>query len=381
MAHVFKYPTASNKGVVVFTHKEMQFFFPNHAFFNPVGKKESLKRLVGLGSASRANNAKAERMLESLGKNYFIGVHFGWEQHNFPDFGVLDFCLGSSSGVTIDSDRMSFIPLNSRNFISDHFFLDEPKLHTKLWDVLMVSRDAKFKNIDLFLKAIRRIYDSGQKPSVLLLIPSHPRRDKDSNFTYTELMEDYQRLFDYKDRESFSILKLHTDMPVLGMTHAQLAKFYHLSKTFALFSEVEGGSKVISEALLSGLTVIAKSDLKGGGLDYLTPENSVLFDEFESSEKAILKALELYDTRQFDKTIQDRVGEKRSIEQLKSHFEKLYQTHGQTFDGKLDQVDYLSLRLPGIWSDDLPWAKSDFATSDILSDKQLDRFVEALKIT
>ncbi len=58
MAHIFKHPSGGQKGIVVFTHKELRFF-----------------RGRSIGSLLRPFHYAAH--IARIKHNYFVGVHFG----------------------------------------------------------------------------------------------------------------------------------------------------------------------------------------------------------------------------------------------------------------------------------------------------------------
>ena len=62
-------------------------------------------------------------------------------------------------------------------------------------------------------------------------------------------------------------------------------------------------------------------------------------------------------------------------------FHKLYVANGEKFDNVLINTDNLNLRLPGHYLD-VPWNTPDGngITADIVSDKQLDIFMNNLEL-
>ena len=62
---------------------------------------------------------------------------------------------------------------------------------------------------------------------------------------------------------------------------------------------------------MCGLPVVVKSDLKGGGRDYLDTSNAIFFDDYESASTALIKAVDSY--QQFDLVPVIELNEKNSI--------------------------------------------------------------------
>lgn len=384
MAHILKQPTSNCKGILILTHKEIKYIYSDHQFFNPTyGRLDKYKKKIGSLLEEKSGN-QFKKTLEALKKNYLIGVHFGWEQTNYPTIPNVDFYMGGPSTVTFEKpEEITYIPLDGSSFIPSFFNCELGKSHPKVWDILMVARDVRWKNLDLFLHSIRKLFDQGKNYKTLLLIPSNNdiETDNDPNKTYVELMDDYQRMFSYEERGWFSILKTHTRMPFLGIGQEQLSKFYHLSKVFALYSKAEGGSRVISEALLGGLPVVVYKNLTGGGKDFLNESNSIQFEDFENAHNALDKAVKEWKTLNTDnERVQKMADEAFSIEVLKSALVSIYKENNQVFDGILDNIEWLSFKLNGHWHEGLPWADKKFQSADISTKEQFRLLLKQLNL-
>jgi len=211
-------------------------------------------------------------VLKKIQSQYFIGVHYGSNPTNDIYFKNCDFIMTPNKiNMTID-DHILRIPLISRNFVPNLFTNRHQK---KYWDILWVSRSHKSKKLDLVLKSIRKIYDLNYDYKILIY--TQENKNKDSKLFYTSLMDDYYELFSYKERNNFSIIQLNSEVAFPGLSSELMVHLYNSAKIFTLFSQTEGGSKVISEALMCGLPVVVKNDLTGGGKDFLTKENSMFF--------------------------------------------------------------------------------------------------------
>ena len=89
------------------------------------------------------------------------------------------------------------IPIVSRNFTPRCFY---NRHQEKYWDILCIARAHKLKNLDLFFKSIRKIYDLGYNFKVLLISPQN--RNEDQKKFYTSLMDNYYKLFSYDEPSS-----------------------------------------------------------------------------------------------------------------------------------------------------------------------------------
>lgn len=376
MAHIFKLPKDGNKGILVFTHKEMRYFFRPT---KPLSKKRPSTYVPFVINSVYNQYRKAPHFtkeINELRKNYFIGVHFGWHHTEFPELEFADFLMAGKG--TIDFTPPSHIveiPLNSRNFISSRF--DDLNYNKKFWDIICVARAARFKNLDLLLKSVKKLNQTeGKFHKVLLIIP--PNANENPKTFYTNIVEDYYNWFEETERNQITIMKLSKDLSLLGMPQDSLIHFYNASKVFTLFSEKEGESRVIAEALLCGLPVVVKSDLEGGGRDFLNKKNAVYFDTFETAHIAFKEAIDKHDTlKDGTTTLKESLRDDYTIPILKDYFKTLYQKHQMTFDGELLNLDYLDRRLPA-HTHSVPWAINRFTTADITSFEQFDIFKKAL---
>ena len=314
------------------------------------------------------------KAFQKIREQYFIGVHYGWTASRIPLYENCDFLMTAQQIDIKENNRILQIPLASRNFTPQCF---QNKNQIKYWDILCVSRMVKFKNLNYFLKSIRKIFDQGYNYKVLMIVSENKKMG--TKRFYTNLMDDYYSLFSYNERQNFSIMLLSSNLSFPGMPFEVMSHFYNSSKIFSLFSNVEGSSKVISEALLCGLPIVVKDDLEGGGRDFLSKDNSVLFSSFENAHESLIQAVENYDLFKVEnETLRQNLSEEFSLEKLKKYFKKLFEENGQTFDGKLINTDRLNIRIPAHLNENIPWAKDRFSTADIVTRKQLEIFMRNL---
>ena len=85
----------------------------------------------------------------------------------------------------------------------------------------------------------------------------------------------------------------------VGFTQKELSILYNNSKIYIHGCEAEGESRTIHEALLCGCLIMAKINMKGGGLDNLTQSNSVLYENKNAVEK-MKEALKKYERYSYD---------------------------------------------------------------------------------
>jgi len=373
LAHIFKNPTSDAKGIIVFTHKEMDWFFPqnNKRLVKSFAKPGGFKRVEIIKNFLLRPYSKA---FQKMREQYFIGVHYGWMSSRIPLYENCDFLMTPQQIDIKKNNPILQIPLASRNFTPQCF---QNRNQIKYWDILCVSRMIKFKNLNYLLKSIRKIFDQGYNYKVLIIAPENKKMD--NKRFYTNLMNDYYSLFSYNERQNFSIILLSSNIGFPGLSPEVMSQFYNSSKIFSLFSNAEGGSKVISEALLCGLPVVVKDDLEGGGRDFLSKNNSILFSSFENAHESLIQAVENYNLFNFENdSLRQNLSEESSLKKIKAYFNKLFEDYGQTFDGKLINTDHLNIRIPAHLNENIPWAKDRFSTADIVSNTQLKIFMKNL---
>jgi len=343
MAHIFKHPTDSVKGIVVISHQE----------------------------AYRGKDHYAE-MMENIGNRYFIGVHYGGFSNGAPYPGFASFFMGKPS-VTDISRRYpdAFeIPIVSSNFTSTVFRKD-PKVK-KYWDIINVSRAANVKKLDIFFREIKKIYNKGYKYKVLLISPKRHEDTPEDHFM--DIEDVYYDMFSKEERQQFTLMRLAQNLEFKGLSKTQLSYFYQASKCATLFSDCEGSPGVVAEALLTEIPVVMYAGQLGSGRDFLTGENSVMWQDYNNAHESLIHAVENHEKFVFDsETLANGYREDRGLEQLKVYFEKLYSIHGQEFDGELINTDDLVSRLPSHYTD-LPWVDSRLYNGHMTTQEHYEKF-------
>ena len=357
MAHIFKHPENGNKGIIVLTHKEV-------------------------------NNILPLLLKKQIQEKYFIGVHYGSCQGSVSLNPNISFILGSNKQATFIGHQPKKINLLSRNFTPKTFYLDDKE--KKHWDVITVSRAIKIKNLKLFLRSIKSIYDSGNIIKVLLVIPTvelentpeqAPRYDRD-------IVDFAKQIFSYDELKNITILRLSQDLGMMGIPGETISLLMRKSKVFSLLSPSEGGSKVVSESICSGLINVLWKGITGGASEYLTKNNSVLVNSLtvDSVSRGIINAIKkssnIYLNKDFLEEYTEIIKylrEDYTVDKIKKEFCNLYNENGQNFDGNLINTDELNFRLPGHFHQ-VQWSVGgNGQTADIISQKQLDIFLSHLK--
>ena len=346
MSFELKPSTERSKGIVVFTHKEVAHLDA------PVG---------GLRDA-----------LAALRERFVVGVHWGNFQSGVVSPWWVDFHLAGEGTVEFaDLGAAERLTLCSRNFTPAAF---SPLEVTKRWDVINVARPVPVKRLDDFLRVIRAIYDRGRRLKVLAICPG-PLDMSDPDAWYSDLYSDYERMFDAEDRETFTLIVLRGDGYPFPLSQAAIAELYNLSRVFTLFSDREGESRVVAEALLCGLPVLARADLVGGGRDYLNEGNSRLFSNLDEAADALLELVD--DGPSVDvATLARELSEEHSVPRLETAMRELFERRGLVFEGQMETRD-LGRRLPSHFRE-LPPDIRERWTNDLRSPAAALRYIHML---
>ena len=377
MAHIFKHPTPAVKGIVTFTHKELQFLISKMGLpkLNAAKSMPAAKRLY----KKLAYSKTVTRQIENISKSYFIGVHWGFYFENIRTPDWVDFHF-ASPGTCQFIDEQYVIPLSSASFTP---VVMKNNNTPKYWDIICVAKNDHKKKYPELMQQIRKIFDQGYKYNVLFVIASNMNETEKGY--YSGILDDYFSMFSAQERERFTIIKTDPNLGFQGFSYTFLSHLYNQSKVFTIFSQKEGVCKVIKEAQLCGLPVVVKSDMQGGGRDYLNESNSLTFESYDTAYKTLIEAVENYQNFSVDyHEIESTIGEQSSLKRLKAHLEDLYEKNDQKFDGELTNTDNLNRRLPAHYFDEsIAWAKSPefrFKTTDIVNARMLSDFYHELKI-
>jgi len=377
MAHIFKHPTKNSKGIIVFTHKEFNSF--NYKLKPNKNLIRNPKLFLSSSYQKALLRTSFERKVDTLKKNYFIGIHWGFASKDISPKWV-DFHMTANGTATFKNDPF-IIPLNSANFTPE--VMSKKNNITKYWDIICVAKNDHKKNYRQLLLSVRKIFNLGYQYKILFIIASN--RNEDSDRFYTNILDDYFKMFSSQEREIFTIIKTHPQTGFQGFSYSFLSHMYNQSKVFTIFSQKEGECRVIKEAQLCGLPIVVKSDMEGGGRDYLNQNNSIYFDDYEQAHKALIYAVENFKNFDFDTlSLREDLSESSSIEKLHIYFKQLFNNYNQKYDNALINLDNLNRRLPAHYFDpSITWADSEdfrFTTTDISNKEMFDEFCNSLDL-
>ncbi len=348
MPFILKEPYENSKGVIVFTHKERPYL--------------------------EARIPRLSNAIAKLRDKYVVGMHWGHYHADVEEIPFVDFHLAGKGTLAFRHGvKARHIPFCSRNFTPSCF---KKMQITKYWDIINISRPLKLKNLGQFFYVIRKIYDKHYDLKVLLICPSPERMVEDEGF-YAQIYDDYEHMFSQRERENFTLMMLKGYGYPFPLSQQTIAYYYNASKIFALFSDQEGESRVIAEALLCGLPVVVKKHLRGGGRDYLTEENSRQFSSLDEACESLIELSQNYEKYKFDTLpLQKQLSEVYTTESLRKEIMVVFAELGLEFKGDLD-LYYLDRKLPGHYIT-LPISLREKLTNDLNSRKSFLIYLRSL---
>ena len=349
MAHIFKNPNKTNKGIISFTHNEWNFFF---------------------------SNPDIHPVLEGLKEYFYLGYNAACFHGKTPLHPIVDFVFSSPSLIEATNEHTINIPWLDRNFLPPEF--KEFNKGERFYDIITVSRAVNFKHVPELIHALRKLFDKGKYYKTLLVIPT-PENEGDGSFA-TNLPELIKENFNYEERKYVSLCKLAPELGFLGMSQQSISFLYNHSKVVYKGSESEGTCRALHEGIVCGCVAVYYKNHKGALVDYLTEKNSVGFKTYNIDEIAncLENAVENFETLKPDTNyLFDELGDANIKDKLIPWFSKLYEREGVEFDRELINLDNLHNRLCGHYLED-PWKHPDPTqpTTAIKTNEQLNKFIE-----
>jgi glycosyltransferase involved in cell wall biosynthesis len=308
VAYVLKKPEGASPGVIIFTHKEFGFF-----------------------SEERPALADA---IELLKAKYVLGMHWGHYAKDVVPPPDIAFHLAGPGTLHLRPGMSSDVfPLASRNFRPPEFRNEHAN---KFWDIFTVARPMRLKKLDEFFKVLKRVMAERPQTRTLLICPEIPDAKESSH--YIEMVRDMREWFTEAEQENITLLLLSKELYPFPLSPRTMVHFYNASRFFALFSEQEGGPRAIPEALLCGLPVFVRKNLRGGGRDQLNEANSSQFEDLDDAVRLFLDALEGrkifdVDSEELARELRSDYTTPRLVEALQGVFEKL----GRPFEGEIEK--------------------------------------------
>ena len=342
MVTILKKPKGESKGVLVFTHKERYIF--------------------GL------NVNILQRLLKYIDKKYICGMHWGFFQATNQYVDYIDFHLATSSAVTFDNRSNSkIIDLTSRNFIPEYF---KPNSNPPIYDILYVGRLSKVKRINELVNVLRSLQRRGTEFSALILVNGPAKVGALDSTTDTKAMNQYGNFIEASENIKFVYQNNRFDF----LPHELLNQVYNHAKCLTLFTQREGESRVIHEALMCGTPVVVREDLRGGGRDYLDETNSFQFNGHDEAVQIFSEIAESDDVGFDPGYLRKSLSAEYTTKKFESEIRAVFDSLGEPYEGSLD-TENLEFKLPGHVST-LPDGMGSHRSNDLRNLMEFYRFVQ-----
>lgn len=346
MAYLLKKSSLEERGILIFNQKE----------FGAFSKIKSIERVKN---------------------NYIFGCHVGcywknceWSESQIKQF---DFYMSSKNQLP-DNFPAKIIEINSRNFTPEIFNYSN---ELKDIDILWINKPHPVKNIEKFLISLKHLFINHGKFKTLIIAAISPNEIKrpDQFFNIKSFLDANSKIFE----DSVTLIRTQGEGNEGAPNHT-MAEYYKRSKIFAFYSEVEGESRVVTEALCCNCKVVFYKNVKGGSNDYCNLENSFKFDNYENSHLTILEALKSFKVID-NSNIYKKCHSQNSIENLVNFFKKdLYPSLGiKLLNDKLEipsgnwsngkEKLGLNFSLPG-HDHNVPWKQQEMETGDLSSEQR-----------
>lgn len=341
--------------------------------------------------------SKLINYLCDIKKNYFIIVHNGSVNipiiNNFIDLNMvtheqykkynnnnnlitytsrnfLNFIFNNRENINYVNKKL-FEILNKYNIKFNEKYLDYLKNNKKTFDFICVNRASIEKKTYHLLKYIINYTKMNPTAKSCFII-----LEQNINDNY------YKSIIDlWNNNKTDNILFIDTHVINIkknyfkGFVAEELSYFYKSSKIYMHSCEEEGESRTIHEALCCGCKVLAKENMKGGGLDYLNTNNSLLYNH----DNHLIKMREIcdsYENYKYDLELFKNLNEEFTIDKFVNIlYNKLNYTNSCSyidFKNKLN-TNNLAFSLPG-HNLLVPWYITGKPTADIFTDKQYKEF-------
>ena len=315
MACILKLPSSKSKGIISFTTQE-QLYLINE-------KNQNLRRLK---------------------KKYFIGLHHNWHNYKFKVNKFYDFYLaGKRDLIEIEKKYIPQIELDAIDFVPKSFKFQEKKY----WDLLIVTRPVKFKNIFEIFNVCKKVVKKRKR--ILIICPFVDKTQQSKKYSFKSIIKKFNLLFSYSERQLINFIhpKYNNNFPLDINT---LSFFYKQSKVFLHMAPDERRPRVCAYAYACGLPVISfKESASIIPSDYQSPPLYYKISNFKQASTQIFKALKYVDSKKYNrnnmkKTI-NHFNLKSNQKKIITKLEKILEINFNNFDKKNFFLEKLDIRL------------------------------------
>lgn len=353
VATVLDWPREGRRGLVCLTHKEASFLFSGSLQWGPLSR---YRRFHPRGAVARY-------VWRTLKAQYDFGVHFGSRVRANHPANSSQWAFRMATPLLSDEPERRVV-LTSAYFIPDDFMPSPGSefVAQRRWDLVHIATASGYKNWDRALSSVASLAQSRPKFKALL-VSTHGTEKQLRTFTrwLDQLLPN-----SVKDRVQHAAIL--TASGEKGLPEEVVKALLQSSKTLVLFSESEGTSKIVSEALMSGCRVVVYNTLLLNSAHHPSLPGSLFQMRIGSEEETIERCLDLAPESETDQAnrlsaVRSAYSEERNIVRLG---EELSSILGRPIS--LVGNGFFRLQLPAHTARGMPWIKdSTFRTSSDLS--------------
>lgn len=332
MAVLLARPQVGRRGVVVLTHKEVKWLYGG-----------------GSPPLRQRHRSQLHRRLDRLRERYAFGVHAG--RRLSPTSAALDqrweFVLATERlAPELAEDRR--IARSSAHFVPDDYGVPMPEHRT--WDLVHVATQSSGKHWPRFLAASAALLATDPSLRILGIATRAPGQPS-LRVEASEVLGDHLgRSFVLEEPDSTGFFK--------GWHPRIIERILAETKVLCLFSEIEGSSKIVSEASMAGCLVVLYEQLVECCIELPEGARHVLPMQPGSEVMALAAAIRnAADYRPDRRRLTAFYGETASIAHLRA---RLAEILGHPVD--LEDTEALRFRLPAHSDAGMPWIRGDRPT-------------------
>lgn len=275
-----------------------------------------------------------KRQLRRLKSRYLITYFWAWHQNEVESIPFVDAHFAHPHTVNRFNSKQYRIKMHDMQFVPDYFEdVDMPKR----WDLLCIATPTKHKNISKLLNTLKRTIEVEKNFTALLLFP-RPKELENDRWD-TKAFDIFYNDFTSDQKENIDMYTpIRTEVDIQPIPKDFLPYLYNSSKAFTLFSENEGGPKVIAEALMCGTPIVVPSSFTGGVSAYLDESNSHNFSNISEAKDIFIEIKNNHSKYTYDtQYLADELAASNSVKRLENRFKEIYKDLGIPYRGTIEQ--------------------------------------------
>lgn len=204
----------------------------------------------------------SKKIINSIRKNFFVIVYFGYHTVLEEDLRFIDGYVASKGVLEIESSKVPRIYLNGYNFIPDSF--KSAEIQQRMIDFCFIGDVTPRKGLSEILNTMQCLYNTGWDAKILLIIRINSK-NKFYRHYEKKFYQTIDNIFDTHALSNINFIILDAGRN-LKLSSDLVSKLMNDSKCLLLPSRGEGAARVFSEAKLSGMDTICYAEMRGGTL-------------------------------------------------------------------------------------------------------------------